>query len=250
MLPRTITAEILDGLSETNSAAIRSRHDLRRVHRVMGTSHIVVRALRSCGAPGRTAAALRVLELGAGDGSLMLRIARAMQWEWPAVHLTLLDRLNLVDTATIANFAHVGWTARSAVVDVLDWAAGASNPWPGPNGSDHWDLIVANLFLHHFDAPQLGALLSAIALRTDRFLACEPRRGWVALCGSHLVGAMGATAVTRTDAVLSVHAGFRDKELTALWMAETSQFRVNEYSAGLFSHCFYTERCGPTPTNH
>lgn len=233
MIPRTVTAEILDGLAEDNPAARHSRRDLRRVHAVMGTRGIVRRALLGCRASFGGTRTLRILELGAGDGRLMLGVARDLQSEWPAVELTLLDRLNLVDTTTIANYARVGWAAESAVMDVLQWAAGASI---------RWDLIVANLFLHHFEGAQLAALLRAIATRTDRFFACEPRRGWVALSGSHLIGALGATSVTRMDAVSSVHAGFRDRELTTLWPADLSGSLVQEYSAGLFSHCFYTER--------
>lgn len=232
MIPRTVTAEILDGLAESDPAAICSRRDLRRVHRVMGTRGIVLRALRAYGAPWREAGSFRVLELGAGDGSLMLGIARALYRQWPSVHLTLLDRLNLVDPATIEDYARVGWTAESAVAEVLQWAA--SDPRP-------WDLIISNLFLHHFEDPQLETLLRTIALRTQRFFACEPRRGWLALGGSHLVGAIGASAVTRTDAVLSVHAGFRDRELSALWPADAPQVTLREYSAGLFSHCFLVE---------
>jgi len=170
----------------------------------------------------------------------MLSIARALQREWPTVQLTLLDRLDLVDVATIAEYAELGWQAEAAVLDALDWAR--CDAAIDSRASPHWDLIVANLFLHHFDDARLGMLLRAIAAHTNRFFACEPRRGWLARGGSHLIGAVGATAVTRTDAVSSVHAGFRDKELSALWPSDTQRFRLKEYSAGLFSHCLYVER--------
>ena len=81
-----------------------------------------------------------------------------------------------------------------------------------------------------------------IAARSDRFLACEPRRAWLALAGSHLLGVIGASAVTRADAVLSVHAGFRGQELTAVWPAAGVAWQVQESSAGLFSHCFRAAR--------
>ena len=242
-MPRTLSAEILDGLSEDDPAAIRSRRDLRRVHRVMGTRRIIVRALLGCGAACGEAARWRVLELGAGDGTLMLGIARAMQGKWPAVDLTLLDRLNLVGAVTIADYATAGWTARSAVADALDWAASDVDPLMEGGASSAWDLIIANLFLHHFEGARLAALLRAIARRSGRFFACEPRRGWLALGASHLIGAIGAGAVTRTDAVLSVRAGFRGREITALWPADAPRSTLIEYAAGLFSHCFYAERC-------
>jgi hypothetical protein len=91
---------------------------------------------------------------------------------------------------------------------------------------------------------QLASLVQAIAQKSDRLLACEPRRGWFALMGSHLTGMIGANAVTREDAVLSVHAGFNGNELSALWPDYGERWRIQECAAGLFSHCFCAERLG------
>ena len=240
-IPRIVAVEVLDTLVADDPAALRSRRDLQRIHRVMRTRAILRQALHLSVASHPGKAPLRILELGAGDGSLMLSVARDLAPTWPPVELTLLDRQGIVDDETIRRYAELGWTVVKQVVDVLDWADETTDTPP-----EHWDLIVANLFLHHFRGAQLAALLAAITLRGDRFLACEPRRAWFALAASHLAGVVGAGAVTREDAVLSVHAGFREKEITALWpvsggeIGDEWQFR--EYPAGLFSHCFYAER--------
>lgn len=236
MLPRRVQAELLDGLAATDPVAEHSRRDLQRVHQVMGTRARLVRTLRQLATPARRP--LRILELGAGDGSLMLGVARELAPAWPAVELTLLDRLSLVDGATVAEYARHGWTARSRVEDVLDWARAATEP--ASDAGPRWDVVIANLFLHHFDRPELARLLSVIAASTDEFIACEPRRSWSALAGSHLVGALGVNAVTRTDAVLSVHAGFRARELTALW--PMAGWSLQEEASGAFSHCFRATR--------
>ena len=236
-IPRSVGAEVLDGLEPTDPAAQRSRRDLRRVHRAMRTRSILLRALQQLTPPGPDATSIRVLELGAGDGTLMLGVARAMARWWPPVELTLLDRQALVDGETIAEFAGLGWTTRVTVADALDWADS-----PSSDPAARWDLIVANLFLHHFEGAQLSALLGAVAAVSDRFVAFEPRRDWVALAGSHLVGSIGAGEVTRRDAVLSVHAGFRGAELSARWAANGLDWRVQEYRAGPFSHCFCADR--------
>ena len=272
-LPRTVAAETLDALAADDPAARRSRRDLRRVHHAMGTRSIMLRAWPKLTAAHRGAAPLRVLELGAGDGSLMLGVARALALApgAPPVELTLLDRLALVEPATIARYAQAGWRATAMVADVLDWAAAATavpvaGAAPARDGTAApvaagapasegtaarsatgdapagWDLIVAHLFLHHFEGVRLAALLGAIAARSDAFFACEPRRARLALAASHLVGALGANAVTREDAVLSVHAGFRAGELAALWPAPRSDWRLHEYPAGLFSHCLRAQR--------
>jgi hypothetical protein len=238
MLPRRVQAEQLDGLAANDPVAARSRRDLQRVHRVMGTRARLVRMFRQL-APRKALTPLRVLELGAGDGSLLLGVAQELDDEWSAVELTLLDRVALVEGRTVAEYAHHGWTARSRVADVLDWAREVDRSPPGAR--TRWDLIVANLFLHHFEDRELALVLRAIAASTDELIACEPRRGWRALAGSHLVAVLGANAVTRTDAVLSVHAGFRAHELTSLWPG-TAEWTLEEAASGALSHCFRATR--------
>jgi hypothetical protein len=107
-----------------------------------------------------------------------------------------------------------------------------------------WDLVLANLFLHHFQDAELRPLLGDIAASSDRVLACEPRRARMALAGSHLIGALGVNAVTRTDAVLSVRAGFCAQELSNLWPAANPTWCLREYPAGFFSHVFSAHRLG------
>ena len=241
-LPRIVAAETLDGLAEDDPAAMRSRRDLQRIHRLMGTRGMMARALQRLVASRPAAAPLRLLELGAGDGSLMLGVARMLGARWPAVEITLLDRQDLVTRSTLDGYARLGWTTNTQVVDVFDWASSKSPAVREP--SARWDVIVASLFMHHFEGPALTTLLAAIESRARRFLACEPRRARLALAASHLVGAIGANAVTRKDAVLSVHAGFRGKELSALWPGGHAFWTVSESPAGLFSHCFLAERSG------
>ena len=248
MMPRLVAAEVLDGLPQDDPRAIRSRQDLKRVHLAMGTRKIIRQALLDMRLASLEVEPLRVLELGAGDGSLMLGVARDLDRSWPKVALTLLDRQDLVTQATKANYQAVGWTVTSDVADVLDWAE--REPDMTPDAPRRWDLIVANLFLHHFEGAQLARLMQAIALKSDRLLACEPRRDRLALAGSHLTGMIGANAVTREDAVLSVHAGFNGQELSALWPATGERWRVQEQAAGLFSHSFCAERLGVLPHEH
>ena len=239
-ISRIVTAETLDTLSEMDPDAKRARRDLRRVHRVMGTRSILCRAFKELVASHQLVRPLKILELGAGDGSLILGVAQVLKPPWLDVELTLLDRQNLVTTETIAKFADIGWKAVPCVTDVLDWAS--TDHLTLNDAKARWDLIVVNLFLHHFEGIQLASLLQAISMRTNLLVACEPKRGWIPLLGSHLIGAIGANKVTREDAVLSVHAGFRGAELSALWPSEFVEWRIKEYSTNLFSHCFTAER--------
>jgi hypothetical protein len=229
-LPRIVETEVLDTLAAEDPRAQHSRRDLQRLNWVMASVSTAVRALdHVCAQAAATGAPVRVLELGAGDGTLMLRIARARAQRWPGVVLTLLDRQELVTPATRAAFQGLGWSADVVVADVFDWL-------DKPN-HQRWDVVFANLFIHHFADQSLSRLLAGIAGRSRMFFCCEPQRGPLALLGSHLVGMIGANAVTREDAVASVRAGFCGRELSALWPNKRN-WRLREYSAGLFSHCF------------
>lgn len=204
----------------------------------MGTRGIIMRGMQPALERCASNLPLRLLELGAGDGTLMLRIAQELPMSWPAVHLTLLDRLALLDPDTSTAFVRLGWSVQTLSMDVLAWAAA---PMPS-HLPPRWDGIVTNLFLHHFDDLLLPELLSAIAARCTWFVACEPRRAPISLIGSYLIGAVGASSVTRNDAVLSVHAGFRDAELSVAWPGDHGDWQLQEHAAGLFSHFFRAAR--------
>ena len=82
------------------------------------------------------------------------------------------------------------------------------------------DIVTANLFLHHLDDAALTRLLALMAARAKGFVACEPRRRALRCWARALVFVLGANDVTRHDAVASVRAGFRGRELSALWPQE------------------------------
>jgi hypothetical protein len=235
---RSVCPEILDQLPAQDRRAIRSRRDLRRVNRVIGSCAILSRGVRSVLASRAHRTPLRILELGAGDGSLALRIAKRFAQSWPGAELTLLDRQALIDEATGTAFAHLGWTLRPLTVEALEWARAPTRLPP----AGRWDLALSNLFLHHFEDDGLRALLSAAAQRCDALVACEPRRSLPAAVGSRLLPALGVSADTRHDALTSVHAGFRGDELSRMWPGDGGRWRVTERSAGPFCHLFVAAR--------
>jgi hypothetical protein len=240
-LPRVVGAEVLDVLAPADARAIRSRRDLRRVNRVMGNCGILSRAALQALAPAAHDGPLRILEIGGGDGTLALRIATRLAASWPEAELTLLDRQSLIAPATGTAFAHLGWTLRPLTVDVLEWARAPTRQRP----AGRWDMVLANLFLHHFEAGPLRELLSAIAQRSAVFIACEPRRGLSALLGSRLLPALAVSRDTLQDAVISVRAGFRGEELSRLWPCPRG-WRLAERPAGPFSHLFIALRTAAT----
>jgi SAM-dependent methyltransferase len=234
-----VTPERLDHLPADDPLALASRRDLRRVHRAMRSLTILKHAVSSLPAsvPPR-----RILDLGAGDGSLMLRLARAMRPYWGQMQLTLLDRQYVLSPAVKEGFAELHWNVTVLCADALEWAQ--SPP------THRYDLCLTTLFLHHFDNTNLARLLSGVARHVDAFVACEPRRNNFADVGSRLIGFIGANEVTREDSVKSVAAGFKAMELTELWSAVPGEWRTDEYAAWPFTHCFRAYRANPSRQHH
>lgn len=227
---RQVEPEILDALPSDDPAAIRSRKELRRINWVMAQARVMARAL----AAHAPAAGIRsIVDLGSGDGTFMLAVARLLARRWPAVTVTLLDRQTRPSPETIAAFAGLGWTARAAEADAIAYL----------KGGERFDAATANLFLHHFNGEPLAGLLRFIAGSTNLFVACEPARSQLALLGSRLVWFLGSGPVTRHDAVASVRAGFSGKELSARWPADG--WRLDECRAGPFAHRFVATRVEP-----
>jgi SAM-dependent methyltransferase len=231
-MSRCVVPEALDDLAADDPRGLRSRRDLRRVHRVMRSVAILLDAVATL---QLEVPPLRVLELGAGDGTLLLRFARALRPRWNGVQLTLLDRHELVSGRTRDAYRDLGWEVTLLRANALDWAA--------QRQERRYDLCFANLFLHHFDSAPLAVLLRGVASAADAFVACEPRRNGFARAASRLVALLGANDVTRDDAVKSVAAGFAGLELSSVWgHATASDWRIAEFPAKPFTHCFTAVR--------
>ena len=228
---RRVEPEELDGLAADDPRGRRSRRDLRRVHVAMRSISNLQRAVAVLQLAARPR---RILELGAGDGTLLLRFARAQRPRWNDVELTLLDRVDLVSEQTHTGYRELGWQVNFLRADALEWAASRQ--------TRSYDLCFANLFLHHFEPAPLNLLLRAVAAATDAFVACEPRRSNIARVGSRLIVLLGASEITRQDAVKSVAAGFTDRELSAAWNTPGGDWNLVEFPAPPFSHCLAAAR--------
>ena len=230
---RVVEPELLDNLPPADPQAVGSRADLRRLNLLMGHAGILSRALRQqLAETSFRARPLRLVELGAGDGTLLLQVARRWSVLGVAAEVTLLDRQNLVSVETRRAFAALNWSVECVATDVLAWLE-----QPSPTV----DLMITNLFLHHFQEKKLATLLRLAAAGTRLFIACEPRRSPHAPGACQWLWLIGCNAVTRHDAAVSVRAGFAGREVSALWPA-TGNWALKERPAGLFSHCFIAKQ--------
>jgi hypothetical protein len=113
--------------------------------------------------------------------------------------------------------------------------------WLGKSDIGGFDVITANLFLHHFTNTELSGLLAVTQALSPVFVATEPRRNSLALGATRLLSAIGANQVTLHDAAASVRAGFAGNELSALWPKGTNS-RLREQGVGPFTHVFSAQR--------
>jgi hypothetical protein len=232
MLRRQVETEWLDELPADDPRAERSRRDLVRLNSWMLQGGIMARTLRNHAARSPR----RLLDLGGGDGSFMLGVARRLAARWPGLAVTLLDRKDIVSHQTRAAFAALGWTLDTVSADVLEYFDTAS--------LSDVDVITANLFLHHFSNDQLRRLFRQAARTRALFVACEPRRSKFTVEVGRMLWVIGCNDVTVHDGVASARAGFRGRELSALWPGEAGRHLL-EHPAGLFSHCFVARPAMP-----
>ena len=179
---RLVAPEILDELDPADKRAVRSRRDLRLVNWFMRGESWVVRELK------KMQGVRRVVDLGAGDGSL----GAAIMEEFPDLEVTCVD---LVPRPKNLDHRIIWWSG-----DVFDYER-----------YDETTVVVANLFLHHLvssELQKLGAKIHGVR----GVLAAEPYRGGVSLMMSRCLLPF-VNDVTRHDMVVSIRAGFRQGEL-------------------------------------
>jgi len=226
-MKRAVLPELLDTLPPDDPRAACSRRDLRRLNWLMRRAPIFSATLDA-----RLERAPRsIIEIGAGDGTLMLELAKENHVRWPNVHVMMVDRQKTVSPRTLAQFGELGWPVEFVVADVFDWLPDAPPT----------DAILANLFLHHFPDAKLAELFRLLAGRTDFFLACETRRDWPSWTVARLLGLLGCNAVTRHDARVSMDAGFIGNELSARWPVNGG-WQFVEQRTVVFTHLFIAQR--------
>jgi hypothetical protein len=184
---RSVEPELLDGLPEDSPAACASRRDLRHINRLLGSRSWFGEAVQLRRQPGE-----RILEIGAGTGELGRSLDAA------GAELAGLDRCRRPASWLASAF----WFR----TDVLDFSG-----WSG------FPVVIGNLFFHHFDTEQLGALGAQLNRHARVIVASEPLRSNHALRLLALASLLiRAHPVTRHDGRVSIVAGFRRDELPRL----------------------------------
>jgi hypothetical protein len=183
-MQRILQAELLDSLPPDHPDALHNRRDLRVINHCMGNYGWFARTLPTLLRPGEAA-----LELGAGDGTLGLRLA---------ARGVAIDGLDLWPRPT-------GWPA------AREWHRADLRTFADYG---RYPVVAGNLIFHQFSEPELAELGAILRRQARTIVVCEPlRRRFSQTLLAVLGPLLGAGAVTRHDGPVSVAAGFRGDEL-------------------------------------
>jgi hypothetical protein len=229
---RRVEPELLDRLPADDPRAVRARRDLKRANALMLHDVILARTLRKY-APD--VASRMLVDLGSGDGTFMLRVARRLGPDWRNVHAILVDQRGVVSPETHAGFTALQWTAEPIAINVMEFFA---------QPRERVDVITANLFLHHLIDDDLRQLFAGAAAMTDVFIACELRRTRLVREIGRMQWMIGAGPVICEDAVVSARAAFLGNELSALW-PNNKEWELFEYARWPMTHMFVARRVRP-----
>jgi len=185
---RLVKPERLDSLPHGHPDAVWNRRDIRLFNALMGNYRWLRRELAR-----RLPAGGRVLEIGAGAGDFMRKMARA---DGAAAALTV-DGLDLCPSPG-DGAAQGRWWRR----DVLDFDC-----W------GKYDAVVANFLFHQFERPALARIGERLRSGPRVVLASELARRRRHLLQLRAARLLGINHVTRHDAAVSVEAGFLGREL-------------------------------------
>ena len=205
MKNRKIGKEKLDSLPASHPHALANRRDLQFFNRLMCTGRWFERSLpRSIEGTGK------ILELGAGDGSLsnylLCHHATSSAWQWHSLDIQQVP-------ARKSNGLH--WHE----ADLMQF------------GDYHsYEVVFGNLILHQFNETQLSALGEKLQQGPRALIFQDLRRSSIVYWGSRFI-TLFMHSVTRHDAPLSVRAGFRGNELVEQLGLASKEWTISlEYS--------------------
>ncbi len=217
---RLVEPELLDHLSPEAPEAIRSRRELKLINSLMGNHRWLRRQVMAELKPET-----RVLELGAGTGEFLMSLMASGK--------CTAGQVTAVDLAP----PPPNWPSGAVWLQQDVTQIGEFPPA---------DIIVSNLFLHHFQADDLRRLGSFVGT-ANSFFACEPTRHILHIAqGRLLSGIARLGTVTRHDMIVSIRAGFRGGELQAALGLENLDCRTSSTLLGAYRFSA-KQRCERSP---
>ncbi|MGA2052922.1 MAG: hypothetical protein ABSH19_06400 [Opitutales bacterium] len=215
---REVQPELLDQLPPDHPDAQHNRRDLRFFNAVMGNHRWIEAVLKRHLRMGD-----RLLELGAGEGDLGLRLRR--KWGNRPIPYAGLELW-----ARPAAWPGTWDWRREDILKFADYA--------------HYNIILGNLILHQFEDAALTELGRRWREQARLLVFCEPARSALHLAQLPLARLAGINHVSRHDARVSIQGGFRGRELAQLLGVDEAPWRVRVRHTFLGAYRFVAVREG------
>ncbi|QJE94967.1 class I SAM-dependent methyltransferase [Luteolibacter luteus] len=196
---RVVEPEIIDQLPPDHPDVIRSRRDLKVINFLMGNERWITRKI----AEFPSARNKGVLEIGAGEGTLLDRLAK----KYPDIPLTACD----LAPRPPGLQGQIKWDQR----DVFESLSSS------PGG-----ILAANLFLHHFEYEELERFRPHME-KFDVICINEPYRTQQTLMDAKFMLPFVGRA-TKHDMIVSIKAGFLPGELPERLGLDSSRWKLSE----------------------
>ncbi|HET7839997.1 MAG TPA: methyltransferase domain-containing protein [Terriglobia bacterium] len=206
---RVTTTELLDDDLGTPEEIARSLDDLWRINRWLGGVRSSLRLLENYFA--RTGAkTARILDVGAGDSRLATRLQEEFRRRGIEVQFVALDR----------KLTHLrnGHAPRPEVPAI------AADVFQLPFGENAFDVVMCNLFFHHFSGEGAVSLLRALAkIARGAVIINDLERHFLPYMFICIAYPFAHSRITRNDGPASVRQAYTRQELQRF--AEIGGFR-------------------------
>ena len=186
---RDLKSELLDELDPEDPDAKRSRRDLRRINLFMGNMRWIREEILKVLIQTNTK--LNVIEIGSGDGQFLESLKNIKGLNLKGVDLQPKPK---------SVSSEIEWIQKD-VLKISNLPQNNSDP----------TAVICNLILHHFNDDQLSKLGKLIS-KSNHIIINEPSRRLIPLLMGYLAFPL-LGKVTRHDMIISIRAGFRDREL-------------------------------------
>ncbi|HEX8550287.1 MAG TPA: methyltransferase domain-containing protein [Abditibacteriaceae bacterium] len=204
-LPQCDRAELLDEGAGSFAEVRRSLHDIRRINRWLGGTQLLCNVVLALLAR-RNLKRATVLDIGTGGADIPLHLIAAGKKHGIEISVLALDLSGRHLRVARENMVHAG----GASIQLL-----RADAFALPLRDGAVDVVMASLFLHHFRAPQIQALLKEWQ-RVARigFVAADIERDAVPLWFFRLVRPVFARSyLTRFDGEASIRRAYTAAEM-------------------------------------
>ena len=201
---RSLAPEWMDRADNSKQDLEGALRDINMVNRFLRGSRILIDALRPCLDKQRDGETLTILDVGTGGADLPIDIVREARRLGKRVQITAVEK----DGTTAAY-------AKEQTKDYAEIDVHVADATALPFAPESFDVVMASLFLHHFDDAQAAKLLRDFRIIARRAVLINDLRRhlipWAFIgLAAHVTG---RHPMFCHDAPLSVLRGFTTTEL-------------------------------------